>query len=221
MADLGGLLGSMIATQMGGRGNTRSSRSASSQSGYSAGQAATIAGLGYLAWKAFQQWQQSGPAGSPQPGGTNPAPAPASSGGGFGGALGDSIGKILRAPSPPPPPVEPMQDAKALLLIRAMVAAANADGQISDDERQRISSALSQAGAGDEERAILEREMSQPLSIDQLLKDVTDQTSREQVYLASFVAVDATKRPERAYLDYLASRLGLDAEQTKALEGSL
>ena len=49
-----------------------------------------------------------------------------------------------------------------MLLIRAMIAAANADGEITPDERQMITGKLDQAGAGPDERAVLERELAEP-----------------------------------------------------------
>jgi uncharacterized membrane protein YebE (DUF533 family) len=217
MADLGSLLGSMIATGMGGRRSDMGRRSTPrASSGYTAGQAATIAGLGYLAWQAFQQFQKS--AGTSSTSGTS---SPTETGTSSGGSLGDSITKILRAPTAPTPPPAPLPDAKALLLIRAMVAAANADGEISTDERQRITSTLTSAGAGQEERATLERELQQPLSIDQIVKAIPDEETRDQVYMASYVAVDPSRRAERAYLDFLASRLRIEPDRMQALETSV
>ena len=76
-----------------------------------------------------------------------------------------------------------MEDHKALLLIRAMIAAANADGEITAVERQRILGKLDEAGADPDDRRIIEQELQQPRSLDALLRDVTDPETAEQVYL--------------------------------------
>jgi len=112
---------------------------------------------------------------------------------------------------------ESMGDQKALLLIRAMIAAANADGQITAVERQRILSKLDEAGAAADDRRIVEQELQQPRSLDALLRDVTDPETAEQVYLASEMAIDAGSPAEKSYLQYLAARLNLPEDRVQEL----
>jgi uncharacterized membrane protein YebE (DUF533 family) len=118
-----------------------------------------------------------------------------------------------------PEPAE-LDDAHAMLLIRAMIAAANADGQITPDERQRITGKLDQAGAGAEERAVLERELQNPYSADQIIREVQDQETAEQVYLASRIAMNPDTPAENAYLDFLAARLQIPPERLSALNAA-
>ncbi|MGF7205934.1 uncharacterized membrane protein YebE (DUF533 family) [Skermanella aerolata] len=112
---------------------------------------------------------------------------------------------------------ETMGDQKALLLIRAMIAAANADGQISAVERQRILGKLDEAGADADDRRTVEQELQQPRSLDALLRDVTDPETAEQVYLASEMAIDTGSPAEKSYLQYLAARLNLPDDRVQEL----
>jgi uncharacterized membrane protein YebE (DUF533 family) len=165
-----------------------------------------------------------------------------SAGGGQGGSLADKLGGMFgqRRQEPAPeaqqgygrPPsqipsggVEPasaypdvaMDDNRALLLIRAMIAAANADGEISAQERQGIMAKLDEAGAGPDERAVVERELASPMTMDALVREVRDPETAEQVYLASALAIEPDTQAEKSYLQYLAARLNLDPQRAEQL----
>jgi uncharacterized membrane protein YebE (DUF533 family) len=261
MANLQNILGTMLATGMGGRSRRGPSFAAGSASGGGFRNAAGLASLGYLAYKAWQERQQNqGPSSGQTPAGTA-STGTASTGGIFGsgglGSIGESIfggGAASGAgsnssPSAPRPAASPaprpsggptlgerlaaslkpheqpearaaaetMGDQKALLLIRAMIAAANADGQITAVERQRILSKLDEAGAAADDRRIVEQELQQPRSLDALLRDVTDPETAEQVYLASEMAIDAGSPAEKSYLQYLAARLNLPEDRVQEM----
>ena len=121
------------------------------------------------------------------------------------------------APAPPPPGTAPAQE-DALLLVRAMIAAANADHELDDEERGRILEALDEAEAGEEEKAFLHRELEDPIDMATLAGRATTAELASQVYLASCLAIDIDTRAERNYLDRLAGRLGLDPERARQLE---
>ena len=110
-----------------------------------------------------------------------------------------------------------MEDRQALLLIRAMIAAANADGQITPEERQRIVSKLDEAGADADDHRLIERELSNPASLDGLLREVNNPETAQQFYLASRVAIDGDTEVQRSYLNYLANRLKLDPAQVEEM----
>ncbi|KAA0687686.1 tellurite resistance TerB family protein [Azospirillum brasilense] len=264
MANLQNILGTLLATGMGGhsRRSPQDLGSILNRSGMGAGPAmharggmgvGPMAGLGalaYLAYRAYQERQQNmpssgqNPARSGQPGSSPWGAPPSGSGntpggilGGIlggagasgGGSLGERLSQVFQQRTAPPPDAAPsgsgegafpelaMEDQHALLLIRAMIAAANADGEISAAERQRVMSALDEAGGGPEERQIVERELSQPQSLDSLVRSVTDPDMAEQVYLASLMAVDREHEAERAYLSYLATRLKIAPQRAEQL----
>lgn len=271
MADLQRILGTMLASGMGGRshGGMNAMGSVLGNSGFGAGapggalgtasgnrgmgvgSVAGLGALGYLAFKAYQERQRNqGAAGQ----GTQPAGRPGGSpwgdaggilgslfGGGAagsasgsasgqgsgqgGGSLSDRLSQVFQSRSTPPAedrddgayPAVAMEDQQALLLIRAMIAAANADGEITPDERRHILDTLDEAGAGAEERRIVEQELDRPQPLDSLLQSVKDQQTAEQVYLASRMAVNEQSEAERSYLQYLASRLKLDPQRVQQM----
>jgi uncharacterized membrane protein YebE (DUF533 family) len=156
-------------------------------------------------------------------------------GSGSGGSLGDRLSSVFgsgqggagqggsgqretsETPEPTAYPDVAMEDQQALLLIRAMIAAANADGEITPEERQRIIGKLDEAGAGPEERQVVERELANPISTDALVREVRDQQTAEQVYLASALAIEPDTEAERSYLQYLAARLKLEPQRAEEL----
>jgi uncharacterized membrane protein YebE (DUF533 family) len=235
MADLQRLLGGMVASGMGGRSRRGPAFAASpflgSRSGGMGGfrNMAGLGALAYLGYKAYQEYQKNNPgaagAGRAGTAGAGTAGAPGGAGAASrdsGPSLGERLGGILGMGTEPAPGQEPaaLDDAHAMLLIRAMIAAANADGAIAPDERQRITSKLDQAGAGADERAVLERELENPRSVDQILHDVHDQETAEQVYLASRIAMNPDTAAERAYLEFLAARLELPGDRLAELNAA-
>ena len=226
MADLKKVLGTMLVSGLAGRAGGRGAALATAapmllgggtnKAGMSLGKKAGLAALAYLAYKA---WNDSGNA--PQ----QPAPAaPPEKTGASGpfGPLFDALGvfqpKTEGAEAAAPAELPGMDDAKALLLIRAMIAAANADGQITPDERSRILQHLDKAGAGQEERRIVEQEIQSPRPLDDIIREVRDQDTAEQVYLTSELALKGGSATEQRYLDFLASRLNIPDQRRKELD---
>jgi uncharacterized membrane protein YebE (DUF533 family) len=93
-----------------------------------------------------------------------------------------------------------------------MVAAANADMRIDEQERTRILGKLEEAGADPAAREFVEREIRAPMSIDDIARQVTGPDVAAQVYAAALAAIDVDKAMERRFLETLAERTGLDAE---------
>lgn len=95
----------------------------------------------------------------------------------------------------------------AKLMIRAMIQAAKADGEIDADERARILGHL--GDITDDERAFVEEQMAAPVDPVALAND-TSEAMRAQVYATAAMAVRVDNPAEAAYLDSLAKALGLD-----------
>ena len=113
---------------------------------------------------------------------------------------------------------EAFSEEKARLLLRAMIAAANADGTVSAEERARILAQADEAGADAEDQRNLERELANPWSLDGLIAQVRDQKTAEEFYLASRIALRDSTEASRAYLARLRTRLGLDDQEAAEID---
>lgn len=113
------------------------------------------------------------------------------------------------------------QEATAQLLLKAMVSAAKADGQVDQQEMQRILGKAREAGADSEVQSWLLQELSTPLDINALVRAIPNQTAAAQVYTASLFAIDVDTDAERDYLGRLAALSGLDAAVVNQIHSSL
>jgi uncharacterized membrane protein YebE (DUF533 family) len=123
---------------------------------------------------------------------------------------------LSTATPPPPPPAGAVSNADtdkshdAVLLIRAMIASAAADGYIDAKERQNIIDKLRSVDPNDEELDFIKNELSSPCSIDEIASSVNSPELAKEVYAVSLMAIDMDTEDERSYIERLASKLGLD-----------
>jgi uncharacterized membrane protein YebE (DUF533 family) len=111
-------------------------------------------------------------------------------------------------------------ESKAMLVLKAMINAAKADGQIDAAERQRILGKLEEAGADAEAREFVQAEMRRPFDVDGLPEAPNPQTAVE-VYAASVLAIEVDTPAERDYLRRLAQGLGLEERTVQRLHAAL
>jgi uncharacterized membrane protein YebE (DUF533 family) len=97
-----------------------------------------------------------------------------------------------------------------MLLVRAMIAAAKADGEVDAEERARIVARLRTVGADDDARRFVDEELAKPVDLYAITAEVRDAATAAEVYAASLAAIQVDTEAERQYLDNLALRLGLD-----------
>lgn len=149
-----------------------------------------LAAVTALAYKAFQNYQE----------GEKPAPAGA----------GDP--ELL----PPPadtsfhPSQAPQGEREfALALVRAMIAAAKADGHVDEEERRKIAEKLAGVGLDSEAESFLLGELARPLDIDALVATAHTDAQKIELYTAARLTIEPDTRAERGFLDMLAGRLGL------------
>jgi uncharacterized membrane protein YebE (DUF533 family) len=127
-----------------------------------------------------------------------------------------------RPAAPPPDPTGPeAEEAEALLMIRAMIAAAKADGRVDAAERAAIAAQLDAAGLSAEERDFVLADFDRPLSPEALARDATDPMLRARLYAAAFAGAGEVTPPERTWLDALAQALKLDKAAAAAIEERL
>ena len=110
---------------------------------------------------------------------------------------------------------------KARLMVRAMIQAAKADGQVDATEAARITSHIDQAGEGPEARAFVENELRLPVDPAALARDVKSRQEALEVYAASIMAIDIDTDAERDYLSKLATALTLQPEAIAQINASL
>jgi uncharacterized membrane protein YebE (DUF533 family) len=97
----------------------------------------------------------------------------------------------------------------ARLVIKGMVSISKADGEVSNDEIQRILGKL-QTGAMDmETQEWLMSELAQPLNLDAFVAEIPNQEVAAQVYAGSLLAVKVDTEAERDYLRQFAEKTGL------------
>lgn len=197
----GALAGGVIGLLLG----SKKSRKTVGKLGGSAvklGGLALVAGLAYKAWTSYQQQQQ-------QQGASAPTAAPARGPG------------LLEPPreSPFHPAAGPGgADARAADFLVAMISAAKADGHIDPEEQARIFGRLEDFGLDDSARAFVMDEVRAPLDVERIVRMASTPAVAAELYAASLLAMDPDTPAERAYLDLLAARLGLDRSLAAEIE---
>ena len=190
---LGNLLTGTLSQALGGRGS-RLLRT---------GSIGTKANLGIgllgLAMAAYEHYSQQQPSVASAAGSRPPPPPPASG-------------------PPPPPPATSDRNADAIVLIRAMIAAAQCDGALDDEERTRILAAAD--GLSQSERTFVERELAAPQSIEQIA-GASRPAIASDVYAAAAHAIVADSDAEQLWLARLGDALGLDAGARLSIEQRL
>ncbi|MEX5727308.1 uncharacterized membrane protein YebE (DUF533 family) [Rhodovulum iodosum] len=106
----------------------------------------------------------------------------------------------------------------AKLMIRAMIQAAKADGEIDAEERARIFEHL--GDVSEQERAFVEDQIAAPVDPAALAADTSD-AMRAQVYATAAMAVRVDNAAEAAYLDNLAAALGLSDETVSHIHAAM
>jgi uncharacterized membrane protein YebE (DUF533 family) len=192
--------------------------------GKSALKLGALAAVGGVAWKAYQAYSQKNQSNMAQ---TQPAYTQGTS------ATG-TISESQYIPSKPkqqltysPSSLQQRQfeqviadesnDSGPLLILRAMITAANADGHIDEHERQRIYDQVDQLQLSTQDKAQVFDEIRRPLQIQQLVDAVPDSQTAIEVYAASVLAIDHSQQASQDYLQRLARNLMIPRELIEAI----
>lgn len=159
--------------------------------------------------------QRMGGSPPPMPGRT-PPPPPANENPGTPPTMPPMPGK-----SPPGHPPEADGESEAVLLIRAMIASANADGMIDKAERDAILGRLQAADLSAEEHAFITRELLAPADLETIAGNVDSADMARRVYAVSLMAIEVDTEAERRYMKDLAGRLGLDEADVEQIKRNL
>lgn len=102
-----------------------------------------------------------------------------------------------------------MQPAFELTLIKAMIAAAKADGHIDSMEQQRIFKAIRQMDLSDQMKGMVFDLLEQKITVEELAKDIDKIEQKSELYLASCLAINPEHPTEQAHLARLSKTLKL------------
>lgn len=112
----------------------------------------------------------------------------------------------------------PEAEQRSLAVIKAMVAAAKADGHIDASEQEVIGKQISASDLGPVASQLLMSEIQKPLNVDDVASESKSTESAVEIYLASLLVADTDNEQERSYLDSLARRLRLSDDLVRQLE---
>ena len=108
-----------------------------------------------------------------------------------------------------------------LTLIRAMIAAANADGVIDQAERKNILERLQTVDLSPEEHSFIVQELLSPAKLETIVGGVASPELARQIYTVSLMAIEVDAEQEHHYMRMLANRLGLDASTVEQIHRRL
>jgi uncharacterized membrane protein YebE (DUF533 family) len=158
----------------------------------------------------------------------------------LGGALGGGVMALLGAmayqalkgggsqePDVPLGLMEPRSEAERLelernseLVLKAMINAAKADGQIDKGEIQRIVGKLKETGMDPDAQEYVMAEMQKKMDTPALIAAAKGRpTLAAQIYGASLLAIEVDTPAEKKYLDELAAGMELDPEVAQRIKG--
>lgn len=101
------------------------------------------------------------------------------------------------------------------LILMAMINATKADGQIDQNEINRITGKVKEFGVDDESYRYLMNKLQQPTETEKLIAAAKAQPAlAAQVYAASLLAIEVDTQEEKNYLSQLAAGLGLTPQIT-------
>lgn len=156
-----------------------------------------LAALGGVAYKAYRNWQAA------QAAETSAVPPPAPAG----------------------TPVDQMQgppaQARSEALLRAMIAAAKADGHMDAVERSRITQQMQRLSPDGQWAAFLLAEIDKPLTAEDVALGADSPEAAAEIYAASLLVIDLDHPQERSYLDRLAAALGMAPGLVQELEAEV
>jgi len=192
LGGLGGLLGGLLGGGSGGGlgGALGGALGGGTQNRSGGTNYAALASLGMMAFQAYQAWQRSQASAAPQQ-----IPQTAN---------------LLAGPE-----IEEHSHA----VLRALIAAAKADGEIDPREQQMINSEISKHTDDPQLQQWFESEVAKPLDANEVAQAANrDPAMAAEMYLVSVILVDDQQDAERNYLDELAAALRIDPDLQVHLE---
>jgi len=98
---------------------------------------------------------------------------------------------------------------RSQVLLKAMIAAAKADGHVNSKEVAAIEDQITKLGLGHSTATLIQDEIAKPLDVKEVAALAKDQAMAAEIYLVSAVISDRENSMEREYLESLAQEMGL------------
>ena len=99
---------------------------------------------------------------------------------------------------------------RSQILLKAMIAAAKADGHVNTKEVAAIEEQVTKLGLGNNTAALIQDEIAKPLDVKEVAALANnDQAMAAEIYLVSAVISNRENSMERDYLENLAEEMGL------------
>ena len=149
----------------------------------------TLGALGGLAYKTYQNWQRQ------QTGQTIPQ-------------TGESIESLTG----------PQAEQRSLALLKAMIAAAKADGHIDAAEGAKIEDLMTKLDLESATAKLIKEELSKPLDPKDIAASADTPEAAAEIYLTSLLVIGVVNENERAYLDQLADYLKIPKDLAQQME---
>lgn len=108
-----------------------------------------------------------------------------------------------------------------LLLVKAMVAASRADGEVDVAETKKVFSQIRSFNLDEEQEFQLMNQFNQSTDIDEIINSVTSIEQATEVYTVSCLVIEVANEAEREYLTRLSDRLNLPNELVSAIESEV
>jgi uncharacterized membrane protein YebE (DUF533 family) len=153
----------------------------------------SLAAIGGIGWKAFQNWQKQNETLEAEQAANN---------------------KIIPINELP----EQQARERSLILLKAMIAAAKADGHVNKKEIEIIKAQINKLGLSKDVAELLEEEISKPLDVKEIAALAENQAIASEIYLVSAVVTDKENSMERDYLANLAKAMQLPDDLVAHLE---
>jgi len=190
-----GLAGGLASILLGSKRGRKLSGSALRMGG--------VAVIGALAYKAYQDWK------------AGKAAVSASSRTRNASTLAPAKG------TPFLPSTEVEQQWLGRSLLRAMIAAAKADGHIDAQEQANIFAQMDELDLDSDGKAFVVDELRAPLDVDAVASAARNPAEAAEIYTASLLAINVDNAAERGYLSLLAARLKLDEDLVAHLHATV
>lgn len=109
-------------------------------------------------------------------------------------------------------------NARSMAIVKAMIGAAKADGQIDEAERAIIIDKINESDLEQSATEILLSDLLEPLDVDAIAAASDSPESAVEIYLASLILTDKSNSVEQSYLEKLFKALKLDPQLVSDLE---